>query len=135
MNGATVKVYSKMMDGEKMVSANFRVREFACQDGSDPIFISEKLVKILQSIRNHFGQPVTITSGFRTASHNGKKAVGGSVTSQHLYGLAADIQVAGVAPADVADYAESLMPNTGGIGRYKDFTHIDVRAAKSRWNG
>ena len=135
MNGATVKVYSKMMDGEKMVSTNFRVREFACQDGSDPIFISEKLVKILQSIRNHFGQPVTITSGFRTASHNGKKSVGGSVTSQHLYGLAADIQVAGVSPADVAEYAESLLPNTGGIGRYKDFTHIDVRAAKSRWNG
>lgn len=135
MNGATVKVYSKMMDGEKMVSTNFRVREFACQDGSDPIFISEKLVKILQSIRNHFGQPVTITSGFRTASHNGKKSVGGSVTSQHLYGLASDIQVSGVSPSDVAEYAESLLPNTGGIGRYKDFTHIDVRAVKSRWNG
>ena len=135
MNGATVKVYSKVKDGEKKISTNFRVREFACEDGSDPIFISEKLVKILQSIRNHFGQPVTITSAFRTASHNGKKSVGGSVTSQHLYGLAADIQVAGVSPSDVADYAESILPNTGGVGRYKTFTHVDVRATKSRWNG
>ena len=134
MNGATVKVYSKAKDGEKKISTNFRVREFACEDGSDPIFISDKLVKTLQSIRNHFGQPVTITSGFRTASHNAKTK-DASEHSQHLYGLAADIQVAGVSPSDVADYAEKLLPGTGGIGRYKTFTHVDVRATKSRWNG
>lgn len=134
MNGAAVKVYSKAMDGEKKISTNFRVREFACEDGSDPIFISEKLVKILQSIRNHFGQPVTLSSGFRTASHNAK-VKDASEHSQHLYGLAADIKVEGVSPADVADYAEKLLPNTGGVGRYKGFTHVDVRTAKSRWNG
>ena len=133
MNGATVKVYSKAYDGNKKLSANFCVREFACQDGSDPIFISDKLVNILQAIRNHFGQPVNINSGYRTANHN--KAVGGSVYSQHLFGTAADIAVQGVKPSDVADYAEKLMPNTGGIGRYKDFTHIDCRTTKGRWNG
>lgn len=133
MNGATVKVYSKANDGEKKLSANFRVREFACQDGSDPIFISDKLVQILQAIRNHFGQPVKINSAYRTANHN--KAVNGSVYSQHLFGTAADIVVTGVDPDDVAAYAETLMPNTGGIGRYKGFTHVDVRSTKSRWNG
>lgn len=135
MNGATVKVYSKAQDGNKKLSDNFRVREFACQDGSDPIFISDKLVHILQAIRNHFGQPVTINSGYRTASHNSSKAVGGSVFSQHLFGMAADIVVAGVAPDDVAAYAEKILAGTGGIGRYKGFTHIDVRTTKSRWNG
>ena len=48
---------------------------------------------------------------------------------------AADIKVAGVAPADVADYAETLLPGTGGIGRYSTFTHIDVRPDKARWRG
>lgn len=133
MSGIACKVYSKYKDGEKKVSTNFRVREFACQDGSDVVIIADKLVNILQAIRNHFGQPVTLTSGYRTIAHN--KKVGGEDYSQHIYGTAADIQVAGVAPSDVADYAEQLMPGTGGVGRYKDFTHVDVRAAKSRWNG
>jgi uncharacterized protein YcbK (DUF882 family) len=133
MNGADCKVYSRYSDGEKKVSTNFRVREFACQDGSDPVFISDKLVQILQAIRNHFGQPVTINSGYRTVSHN--KKVGGAAYSQHIYGTAADIVVAGVKPDDVADYLETIMSTTGGIGRYKDFVHVDVRTARGRWNG
>ena len=133
MNGAACKVYSRYKDGEKKVSTNFRVREFACQDGSDPIIISDKLVNVLQAIRNHFGQPITITSGYRTVAHNRK--VGGEDYSQHIYGTAADIQVTGVSPSDVADYAEKLLPDSGGVGRYKNFTHVDVRKVKSRWNG
>lgn len=133
MNGATVKVYSKAKDGSKQVAQNFKVREFACSDGSDVIFISDGLAAVLQQVRSHFGKAVTINSGYRTVSKN--KAVGGAAYSQHLYGLAADIQVKGVAPKDVAAYAETLLPNTGGIGIYSTFTHIDVRTAKSRWKG
>lgn len=129
----TIRAYSKAQDGSKALSTNFKVREFACQDGSDPVFIAEKLVNILQAIRNHFGQPITINSGFRTASHN--KKVGGAAQSQHLYGMAADIVVAGVSPQLVADYAEKLLPNYGGIGVYSWGVHIDVREKKSRWKG
>ena len=128
-----LNVYSYTKDGTKFLSSNFRVREFRCKDDTDPIFVDSDLVDILQKVRDHFGKAVTITSAFRTASHN--KKVGGATYSQHLYGKAADIKVSGVAASVVADYVETLMPGTGGIGRYSTFTHVDVRATKSRWNG
>ena len=129
----TIEVYSKSKDGSKKLSTNFRVREFACTDGSDPIFIDTELVDVLQKIRTHFGKPVTITSAYRTPGRN--KAVGGETYSQHLYGRAADIKVKGIAPKTVAAYAEKLLPGKGGIGIYSTFTHVDVRSAKSRWKG
>lgn len=129
----TIKAYSKSRDGNKKLSANFRVREFACTDGSDPIFIDSELVSVLQKIRTHFGRAVTITSAYRTPTKN--KAVGGTTYSQHLYGRAADIKVNGVSPEMVAAYAEKILSNKGGIGKYQTFTHIDVRENCSRWNG
>ena len=130
---SAVNVYSKKTQGDKKLSTNFRVREFACSDGSDPIFISLDLVDLLQKIRDHFGRAVTITSAYRTPQRN--KAVGGTTYSQHLYGMAADIKVKGISPKEVARYAEKLMPRSGGIGVYATFTHVDVRATKARWNG
>ena len=129
----TIKAYSKAKDGNKKLSTNFHVREFACTDGSDPIFIDTDLVDILQKIRSHFGKSVTVTSAYRTPTKN--KAVGGETYSQHLYGRAADIKVNGVSPKKVAAYAEKLIPKKGGIGIYSTFTHIDTRATRSRWNG
>ncbi len=128
-----IKAYSKKKDGNKKLSANFRVREFACTDGSDPIFIDSELVNILQNIRNHFGKAVTITSAYRTPARN--KAVGGTTYSQHLYGKAADIKVKGVTPKKVSAYAETLLKSCGGIGTYATFTHVDTRATKARWQG
>ena len=127
-----IKAYSLKKDGNLKLSSNFKVKEFACQDGSDPIFIDSELVSVLQKIRNHFGKAVTITSAYRTPTHN--KNVGGTTYSQHLYGKAADIKLQGIAPKDVAKYAETLL-DEGGIGIYNTFTHIDVRSTKSRWQG
>ena len=138
-----IKQYSLKADGAKWLSPAFRVREFRCRDGTDTILIDEGLVVVLQCIREHFGKPVHITSGYRTAEHNA--AVGGSKSSQHLLGRAADFWVEGVPVATVADYAEKLLPGRGGIGRYpKDaahpsrktgWVHIDTRTNKSRWKG
>ena len=133
MNGAKVRVYSKTKDGNTALTKNFKVKEFACKDGSDVIFISMDLVEILQKIRDHFGKPVTINSAYRTPAYN--KKVGGATYSQHLYGLAADIAVSGVGPKAVAEFAGTLLPKTGGIGIYQTFTHVDVRTNKSRWKG
>lgn len=131
MNGATVKAYSKAKDGGKALSKNFAVKEFACADGSDAVFVSPELVTVLQKIREHFGKPVSINSAFRTAAHNEK--VGGAPQSQHLYGMAADVHIAGVTPKAIAAYAETLLLGSGGIGVYDGFCHVDVRAARSRW--
>lgn len=128
-----VSVYSKAAEGNKPLSENFRVREFACKDGSDIILINLELVELLQNIRTHFRAPVTITSAYRNHCYN--KKAGGAKTSQHLYGIAADIQVKGIAPKTVAAYVEQLMPDKGGIGTYPTFVHVDVRRSPSRWRG
>lgn len=129
----TIQVYSKHSEGSKKLSANFRVREFACSDGSDPVFIDSELVATLQKIRNHFKAPVTITSAYRTPNHN--KSVGGTTFSQHCFGRAADIKVKGVAPKTVAKYVDGILKNRGGIGVYSTFTHVDVRSDRARWEG
>ena len=82
MNGENVKVYSLAKDGDDKLATNFRVREFRCRDGSDPVFVHESLPKVLQQIRGHFGNPIVVSSAFRTASHNQKE--GGSTYSRHL---------------------------------------------------
>lgn len=79
-----LEAWSRTRDGTRKLSANFTVAEFACKDGSDPVFVDSSLAALLQKIRDHFGRPVVITSGYRTAAHN--KSVGGAAYSQHLYG-------------------------------------------------
>lgn len=128
-----IHAYSKEKNGNDKLSENFKVKEFASTDGADPIFISPQLIMVLQHIRSHFNKPITINSGYRTHARN--NTVNGAKFSQHLYGTAADIVVSGISPVEVANFAETLLPNTGGIGRYSTFTHIDVRKEKSRWNG
>lgn len=133
MNGNHVHAWSKAKNGAVKLSANFKVSEFACKDGSDTIFISHVLVSVLQQIRDHFAKPVIITSAYRNDAYN--KKVGGAEYSQHKYGTAADICISGVSPATIAAYVETIMPNTGGIGIYRNFVHVDVRTARARWNG
>lgn len=128
-----IHAYSKAASGNKRLSAHFRVREFACQDGSDAVLVAPRLVMVLQSIRSHFCAAVTINSGYRTPQYNTK--VGGVAHSQHCYGTAADIVVRGKTPAQVAAYARQLMPDWGGVGKYASFTHIDVRETKADWTG
>ena len=62
-----LNVYSRARDGETLLSRSFRAKEFACKDGTDPLFVDSELVQVLQAIRDHFGAPVVITSGYRTA--------------------------------------------------------------------
>lgn len=114
------------LDGEK---TNFKVKEFACKDGTDIVKVNRTLLQILQQIREHFGKPVIINSGYRTIAYNSK--VGGAKSSYHLDGQAADIRITGIAPVKVAAYSESL--GVSGIGLYASFTHVDTRNVKYYW--
>ena len=129
-----VMVFSKKTSGEESFSiggkkTNFKIKEFACKDGSDEIKIDEELVEKLQIIRSYFGVPVNINSAYRTPSHNA--AVGGVKNSNHVLGKAADIVVKGVSPKTVAEFAKKI--GFRGVGLYKDFTHVDTRDKTAYW--
>lgn len=124
--------YSVKKQGNVKLSANFTVKEFACKDGSDTVLIDTKLVEILQKIRDHFGKPIIINSAYRTPAHN--KRVGGSSSSYHVKGMAADIQISGVSAVELALFAQTV---TNGMGVYyygnTNFIHVDSRTSKTYW--
>jgi hypothetical protein len=78
--------------------------------------------KVLQPVRDHFGKGVKVNSGYRSPESNA--AVKGSRTSDHCLGRAADIEIPGVANADLAqwimdnlDYTQLILEfYTPGIG-------------------
>lgn len=49
--------------------------------------------KVFQPIRNHFGVPIHVSSGYRSAALN--KKIGGARNSQHMTGEAMDIDMDG----------------------------------------
>lgn len=128
----TVKKYSLKKSGNIHLSPHFTVNEFACHDGSDTVLIDDRLVTLLEKIRDRFGKPIHINSAYRTAKYNAK--IGGVSNSYHVKGMAADIVVQGIPSKRIAQYAETL--DCGGIGWYegKKFVHIDTRSKRVCWN-
>lgn len=112
-------------------SPHFKRKEFACQCGCGFDTVDAQLLEVLSRIRDAFG-PVIITSGCRCANHNAK--VGGSKSSQHLYGRAADIKVPNSNPDAVYAYVDALYPDRLGLGKYKSWVHVDTRTnGPARW--
>lgn len=116
------------------LSKNFRLEEFKCKCGKcDPILLDDALVTWLQKIRDHFGRSVTVNSGYRCPKHNADPKVGGSSSSHHMKGMAADIRVQGVTPEEVAKYAESIGIQRIGLYTKKSFVHIGSATTKNFW--
>lgn len=116
------------------LSENFKLDEFKCKCGKcDPILVDDALVTWLQKLRDHFGKSVNINSGYRCAAHNASPKVGGSPSSHHVKGMAADIRVEGVTPEEVAKYAESI--GIQRIGLYDTFVHIGSDPNRKFWKG
>ena len=129
--GNAVVRFSYREHGNLPLSKNFKVREFQCKDGTDEILIDMQLVRYLQQIRDWAGGSITVSSGYRTPSHN--KKVGGSSTSKHMLGKAADIICSTKTPLELAKKAEQL--GVPGIewNPVKHYTHIDTRTGNNWW--
>lgn len=131
-----IRTYSLKADGDRQLSKNFKVREFACSDGSDVILIDDQLVILLQAIRDKFARPVHIGSGYRTLAYNNQ--IGGAKNSRHIYGKAADIDVGSNPVTDallVAMTAQALGVPQIGCYMYADgqsWVHIGS-AAGNLW--
>jgi zinc D-Ala-D-Ala carboxypeptidase len=66
--------------------------------------------KVLQPIRDHYAKGVKVNSGFRHPEVNAK--VGGSRTSDHCNGMAADIEIPGVPNHELAEWIKSNLSYT-----------------------
>lgn len=121
------------------LTENFSLEEFKSKDGSTfPDVVVQNLgvlAKQLQALRDHLKKPITITSGYRSKEHN--KKIGGALDSFHVRGMAADIQVLGMKPKEVAEEIEKLIKEgnmlEGGIGIYNSWIHYDFRGKRIRW--
>lgn len=120
-----VQRYSKLQDGEKYIVKNFKVKEFACHDGTDEILIDMDMIPKLQKIRD-IGGRVVINSAFRTPAWNKKQ--GGTSNSYHLKGMAFDITSEKLSLSELCNLANSL--GIKGIIKYPTFVHVDGRATK-----
>lgn len=125
-----IKCYIMDTDANKKIGQHFKVREFACQDGSQVVFIDSYLVSILDILRNQVGKPVIINSGYRTPTRN--KTVGGAKYSYHMRGMAADIRIEGMTAKEIANKLNKIIPEEGGIIVYNAWVHIDTRTKAYR---
>jgi zinc D-Ala-D-Ala carboxypeptidase len=93
---------------------------------------------VVQPVRDHFG-PTVINSGYRGPDLNA--AVGGSATSQHCKGEAADIEVPGVANKDLAEWIQENLDYDQLILEFYDpdvpdagWVHVSYKADGSNRN-
>jgi len=122
------------------LSKNFSKSEFECNCGckmpSDVFENVKELAKNLQVIRDAVGKPLHLTNAYRCKEHN--KKVGGSKNSQHILGKAGDIKSIFITPRSLFKKIEGMIDKSliseGGLGKYKTFTHYDIRGTKARWN-
>lgn len=105
--------------------------------------------KVFQPIRDHFGVPIAITSGYRSEALN--KLIGGSLTSQHSKGEALDLDAdvfGGVTNAEIFDYIIADLDFDQLIWEFgkdtqPDWVHVSYKREGNRrqvlqayrWNG
>ena len=84
------------------------------------------MLSLLQE-RWSYERPLVIASGYRTLPTNAALE-GAAPASLHLRGLAADISLRGIPPADLAEAALWLSRRLGfmGLGLYPRFLHLDI---------
>jgi hypothetical protein len=92
---------------------------------------------IFQPIREHFGKPIIISSGYRSAELN--KAIGGSLSSQHCSGEAIDIDMDGtdITNAQIFNYIKDNLNFDQMIWEFgtdtnPDWVHVSFASNRSQ---
>ena len=90
----------------------------------------ERLALFLEQVRKVVNKPISISSGYRSREVN--ESVGGSKTSQHCEGCAADFNVKGVSPdAVVRAIVNADIPYDQVILEFDSWVHISIPTVKS----
>lgn len=83
---------------------------------------------VLQPLRDRIKRPIVVSSGFRSVTLN--RRIGGSATSQHCKGEAADIMVPGMDTADVVDLIRAMrLPFDQVIDEFARWVHVSHSVA------
>ena len=105
-------------DGNVQLARHFKVKEFACKDGSPVVFIDDHLYTILDILRHKLGKP------------DWNKKYNGAKYSYHMRGMAADIRVDGMSAKEIANKLDKIVQDGCGIIVYNSWVHFDVRNGK-----
>jgi zinc D-Ala-D-Ala carboxypeptidase len=100
---------SKNFTFHEMVRSQTATRH-GVDNAPSPVFVENLrllCVNVLQPIRDHYGLPVDISSGYRSPALN--RLVKGSKTSDHMRGMAADIEIQGVSNWDLANWIKDRL--------------------------
>lgn len=99
--------------------------EIEAPEGSKVFSNLQQLARVaLQPARDALG-PIFISSGYRPNLLN--RAIGGSDTSAHVFGCAADISVVGHTPLEVAQwFANSGIPFDQVIHEFGQWVHVGM---------
>jgi zinc D-Ala-D-Ala carboxypeptidase len=85
---------------------------------------------VLEPVRALFGKPIEITSGYRPLWLN--QAIGGSRTSDHMYGRAVDFRIRDLSPFEVCRAISTQamhLPIKQLILEHDSWTHLAICAA------
>ena len=116
-----------------MLSEHFSLEEMKCPHCVECLIKPEFLVA-LEQLRALGPEPIIIHDAYRCREHN--EQVGGVPNSEHLQGIAADLNISGLTLQQMYDRAIQVPAfDNGGIGVYDtDFIHVDSRSGKARWS-
>lgn len=134
----TLAAHTECANNRGHASPNFRFSEFRTQNPNrrvlptNPVIrLNRDLVLALEQVRSDIGRPISIVSGFRDTVWN--RIVGGSATSEHIHGNAADLNASlGIRPRVAYDAGARGLGQVGP-GDTGVITHMDMRSQLTRW--
>lgn len=107
----------------------FKREEFKCKCGGKycngyPVEMDERLIKIADGVRDHFGKKVVVSSGIRDKEWN--RIQGGVSNSRHKAGKAMDFRVEGIPSSIVLPYVQGLSGIRYAYAIDSNHVHMDV---------